>query len=63
MNEWILRDVALWIKSTYGDKLAIFITENGRGANETSVDDYNTRAVYHSVSTDCKGTARFSAQR
>lgn len=41
----------LWVKANFGPDLGVFITENGMALNETSTDDWNTRAVYHSVST------------
>lgn len=49
ITEWIMRDVALWIRANFGPDVGIFFTENGMGVTENSTDDWDTRAVYHSV--------------
>ncbi|XP_052130434.1 uncharacterized protein LOC127751258 [Frankliniella occidentalis] len=49
MTEWMLRDVSLWIRANYGPKLGIFFTENGMGLYNSPMDDWDTRAVYHSA--------------
>ncbi|KAK3917373.1 Beta-glucosidase 6 [Frankliniella fusca] len=48
-NPWVLRDMGLWMKARYGP-VAVLITENGMAiSNEDSLDDWDSRAVYHSA--------------
>ncbi|KAJ1519791.1 hypothetical protein ONE63_005044 [Megalurothrips usitatus] len=49
VTPWLLRDAPLYIKEHYGSGLKIFITENGRSSRGAHLDDWNTRAAYHSA--------------
>ncbi|XP_026282691.1 myrosinase 1-like [Frankliniella occidentalis] len=49
ITAWILREASLWIRANFGQELGIFITENGMGLMDSSTDDWETRAVYHSA--------------